>query len=47
MPQATALGRAHGVSVIDGGCPLVFAPVSDFGHKIIKLVCQRNVPKTV
>ena len=25
---ATAYGREHGITVIDGGCPLMFAPVS-------------------
>ncbi len=44
---ATAFGRAHGVSVIDGGCPLMFPPTSDFGHKIIKLVCGRKIPSRV
>ena len=33
---ATAYGRAHGVSVIPGGCPLMFDPVSDGGHKAMK-----------
>src|SRR4249920_3140427 len=27
---ATAYGRQHGITVIDGGCPLMFAPTSDF-----------------
>src|SRR6266540_3682772 len=31
---ATDYGRQHGMTVIDGGCPLMFAPVSDFGHRI-------------
>ena len=44
---AVAYGREHGVTVIDGGCPLMFDPTSDFAHKIIKLVCTRKVPKDV
>jgi predicted CoA-binding protein len=45
--EATRLGREHGVTVIDGGCPLMFEPTADFGHKIIKLVCSGHVPKQV
>jgi predicted CoA-binding protein len=33
--EATAYGREHGVRVIDGGCPLMFDPVSDGGHKVM------------
>lgn len=32
---ATTYGREHGVRVIDGGCPLMFDPVSDGGHKVM------------
>ena len=35
---ATAFGRQHGIAVIDGGCPLMFAPVGDPAHKCMKLV---------
>jgi hypothetical protein len=28
------------VSVIAGGCPLMFAPTADGGHKVIKSVCR-------
>lgn len=34
-PTATALGRAHGATVIDGGCPLMFGPTSDGGHRFL------------
>jgi len=44
---ATEYGRAHGVTVIDGGCPLMFGPTSDFGHKVMRFLFRRNVPKTV
>jgi predicted CoA-binding protein len=37
-PTATEYGRAHGVTVIDGGCPLMFDPVSDPGHKVMRFV---------
>jgi predicted CoA-binding protein len=35
-PEAAAYGREHGIRVIDGGCPLMFPPTSDIGHKIMK-----------
>ena len=35
-PEATAWGRARGVRVIDGGCPLMFDPAGDFGHKAMR-----------
>jgi uncharacterized protein len=45
--RAAAYGRANGVTVIDGGCPLMYEPVSDFGHKVMKLVFSRKIPKQV
>jgi predicted CoA-binding protein len=45
--KATAYGREHGITVIDGGCPLMYEPTSDFGHKIIKVMCSGKVPKAV
>jgi len=33
---ATEYGRAHGITVIDGGCPLMFGPASDGGHKLMR-----------
>ena len=44
---ATTYGREHGITVIDGGCPLMFEPTADFGHKIMRVVYRRHVPKTV
>jgi predicted CoA-binding protein len=44
---ATAYGRKHGITVIDGGCPLMFDPVADFGHKILRLMCAGHIPKSV
>jgi predicted CoA-binding protein len=35
---ATEYGRAHGITVIPGGCPLMFEPVADGGHKMMKLI---------
>jgi predicted CoA-binding protein len=34
-PEATAIGRDAGVMVIDGGCPLMFGPASDGGHRMM------------
>ena len=33
--EATTYGREHGVQVIDGGCPLMFDPAADGGHKFM------------
>jgi uncharacterized protein len=44
---ATAYCRQHGITVIDGGCPLMFGPTADFGHKIMRLVYAGKVPKQV
>ena len=44
---ATAYGRAHGITVIDGGCPLMFEPTADFGHKVMRVVFRGHMPKAV
>jgi predicted CoA-binding protein len=44
---ATAYGREHGITVIDGGCPLMFEPTADFGHKVMRTVYRSHVPKSV
>ena len=44
---ATAYGRQHGITVIDGGCPLMFAPTADFGHKLMRFVYAGHVPRQV
>jgi len=44
---ATAYGRQHGITVIDGGCPCMFGPTADFGHKVMRLVYRGHVPKQV
>ena len=44
---ATGYGRANDITVIDGGCPLMFAPTADFGHKLMRLVYSGHVPKQV
>jgi hypothetical protein len=44
---ATEYGRQHGITVIDGGCPLMFAPTSDFGHRLMRIVYAGKVPKHV
>jgi uncharacterized protein len=47
--EATVYGREHGMTVIDGGCPLMFDPAADFGHKMLRFVFTHKgkVPKTV
>jgi predicted CoA-binding protein len=44
---ATAYGRAHGITVIDGGCPLMFDGTADLGHKVMRVILRSHVPKTV
>jgi uncharacterized protein len=47
--SAAAYGRARGISVIDGGCPCMFDPTGDFGHKAMRrlFTLTGNVPKEV
>jgi uncharacterized protein len=46
---AAALGREHGIAVIDGGCPCMFGPTADLGHRAMRAVftLTGNVPKDV
>lgn len=46
---ATAYGREHGITVIDGGCPCMFGPAADFGHKAMRVLftLSGNVPRNV
>ncbi len=46
---AAAWGREHGIRVIDGGCPLMFEPAADPGHKVMRFVCTLTgkVPRRV
>lgn len=47
--EAAAFGREHGISVIEGGCPLMFEPVGDGPHRFLKFVCTLTgaVPRQV
>lgn len=44
---ATSYGRQHDITVIDGGCPLMFGPTGDFGHKMMRFMLSGHVPKQV
>jgi predicted CoA-binding protein len=44
---ATQYGRERGITVIDGGCPLMFGPTADFSHKVMRLALSGRVPKQV
>ena len=44
---ATEYGRQNGITVIDGGCPLMFPPTADFGHKVMRVALGGRVPKQV
>jgi predicted CoA-binding protein len=48
-PTAVEYGRAHGIHVIDGGCPCMFAPTADRGHKVMRavLALTGKVPRRV
>lgn len=37
---ATEYGRRHGITVIDGGCPLMFPPTSDPAHRVMRWMCR-------
>jgi predicted CoA-binding protein len=47
--SAAAYGRAHGIEVIDGGCPCMFAPTADPGHRAMRffLTLTGKVPRHV
>lgn len=48
-PEAARVGRANGITVIEGGCPLMFEPTSDGGHKMLKFfgTLMGKVPRNV
>jgi hypothetical protein len=48
-PAAAEFGRRQGIAVIDGGCPCMFAPTADPGHKAMRafLTLTGNVPRKV
>jgi uncharacterized protein len=46
---ATEYGRQHGITVIDGGCPCMFDPTADGGHKAMRFLftLTGKVPRQV
>jgi predicted CoA-binding protein len=48
-PEAAALGRDAGLTVIEGGCPCMFGETADMGHKLMRpfLKLSGTVPRTV
>jgi hypothetical protein len=46
---AADYGRQRGIAVIDGGCPCMFGPTADAGHKAMRVVLTLtgNVPRQV
>lgn len=46
---AAEYGRRRGIAVIEGGCPCMFGPTADLGHKAMRVVftLSGNVPKEV
>lgn len=50
VSQAAAeYGRTHGATVIEGGCPCMFDPTADPGHKVMRVIggLSGKVPRTV
>jgi uncharacterized protein len=47
--SATEYGREHGITVIDGGCPCMYNPTADPGHKAMRFVLTLTgkVPRRV
>ena len=47
--SATEYGRQHGINVIDGGCPCMFNPTADPGHKAMRVMftLTGKVPRRV
>ncbi|MET7401979.1 CoA-binding protein [Dactylosporangium sp. NPDC005572] len=39
---AAEYGRRHGIHVIAGGCPLMFGPTADFGHRAMCFILSRT-----
>jgi predicted CoA-binding protein len=48
-PSAAEYGRRHGITVIEGGCPCMFGPTADPGHKAMRFVytLTGSVPRHV
>lgn len=46
---AADYGRRQGIAVIDGGCPCMFDPTADLGHKAMRafFTLNGNVPRQV
>jgi uncharacterized protein len=47
--SAAEYGRRHGITVIDGGCPCMFNPTADTGHKAMRYLftLAGKVPRRV
>ena len=47
--EAAEYGRQRGIAVIEGGCPCMFGPTADGGHKAMRaiLTLTHNVPRNV
>jgi uncharacterized protein len=47
--EATVYGREHHITVIEGGCPLMFDPTADLPHKVMRFILTRTgqVPSSV
>lgn len=48
-PDAARYGRDRGLTVIEGGCPCMFGPTADLGHRIMRPLLQLGgaVPRRI
>jgi uncharacterized protein len=46
---AAEYGRQRGITVIDGGCPCMFSPTADPGHRVMRVLftLNGNVPREI
>ena len=46
---AAEYGRQRGITVIDGGCPCMFGPTADPGHRVMRVLftLNGNVPREI
>ena len=48
-PEAASYGKDKGITVINGGCPLMFGPTADTGHKVMRWIFSLtgSVPRDI
>ena len=46
-PEAVVYAHEHGITLIDGGCPLMFGDTSDRAHRVMRRLLRKRVPQEV